>query len=311
MNKPTSNYAEHRVRGSVLLLVLWALLLLSGVVFAWVKTINQDISIIHQANSGLDARALAHSGAWIALHPLVSNQTPLLDGTFGPTRGYHVKLTGEGGKLNLNVLLQMILAGNGQNQRLLLENYLTRRGLSQQERAILIDSLLDWVQPGNTRHLNGMQDSATYKNAHRPFLTLDEVEKVNGSGPLVSKPDWKNDFTLYTQHGKIDLLTASLPVLQSIPGIGDARAIQFLNIRQGPDHLDGTKDDHVFKDITEVRSFLGLSETQFQQISNLVAIQDSTYHILSEGRSGDVKRQLEVIAQKSGASPVILYWKEI
>jgi len=308
MKKSPLNSSLRRARGSVLLLVLWALLLLSAVIFAWVKTIDQDISIIHQMNSGLDARALAHSGAWVALHPLVTAQTPLLDGTFGPTRGYKVKLTGEGGKLNLNWLLQ----GAEQNplKRQLLETYLTRRGLSQMERATLIDSMLDWIQPGNTHHLNGMQDGKNYKNAHRPFLSLDEVEKVNGSGPLVSQPDWKDDFTLYSQ-GPVDLLSAPLRVMQSIPGIGDARAIQFLNIRQGPDHLDGTKDDHVFKDITEVRSYLNLSETQFQALNGLVSIQDSTYHILSEGHSADVKRQLEVVARKSGGTPVILYWKEI
>jgi hypothetical protein len=308
MKSSRSKHLTRRVCGSVLLLVLWALLLLSAVVFAWVKTIDRDISMIHQANSGLDARALAHSGAWIAMHPLVTKLTPLLDSAFGPSRGYHARLTGEGGKLNLNWLLQG--ADKNPAMRLLLENYLDRRGLSQQQRATLIDSMLDWIQPGNTHHLNGMQDSATYKNAHRPFQSLVEVEKVNGSGPLVSQADWADDFTLYSQ-GPIDLISAPLAILESIPGIGDARARRFLEIRQGPDHRDGTKDDHVFKDIAEVRSFLGLSETQFQALNGLVTINDPTYHILSEGYSDDVKRQLEVVARKSGGAPVILYWKEI
>ena len=308
MKNPHATSFSNGKRGSVLLLVLWALLLLSSVIFVWVKSINQDISVTHQANSGLDARALAHSGAWIAMHPLVTRQTPLLDGTFGPARGYHVKLTGEGGKLNLNYILQT--ADQNPQMRLLLENYLTRRGLSQMERATLIDSMLDWIQAGNTHHLNGMQDSTTYKNAHRPFLSLDEVENVNGSRPLVSQPDWKDDFSLYSQ-GPVDLLSAPLIVLESIPGIGDARAARFIKIRQGPDKIDGTKDDYKFKDIAEVRSYLGLSEQQFETLNGLVTIQDPVYHILSEGQSGDVKRQLEVVARKTDSAPVILYWKEI
>jgi len=310
MKKFPSKFYTRRIRGSVLLLVLWALLLLSAVVFAWVKSIQQDITIIHQANSGLDARALAHSGTWLALHPLVTKLTPLLSARFGPLRGYNVKLTGEGGKINLNWLLQA--ADQNPNMRLLLENYLTRRGLSQHERATLIDSMLDWIQPGNTHHLNGMADSVTYKNAHRPFQSLDEVGKVNGSGPLVSKGGWKDDFTLYTQ-GPVDLLSASLLVLESIPGIGDARATRFLNIRQGPDHRDGTKDDYVFKNDEEVASYLGLTLEQYQALKNngLVTTGDQTYHILSEGYSADVKRQLEVVARKTGGTPVILYWKEI
>ena len=295
-------------RGSVLLLVLWALLVLSGVVFAWVKMIHQDLAIIHQTNSGLDARALAHSGVWVALHPVVSRQTPLLEASFGPERGYKAKLMGEGGKLNLNWLLQTL--EQDPRRRHLLENYLSHRGLSLQEQATFIDSMLDWVQPGNLHHLNGMQDSPTYKNAHRPFLSLDEVSKVNGSKPLVSQPDWQDDFTIYSS-GPVDLLFATFNVLRSIPGIDDVRATRFLNYRQGPDHIDGTKDDPVFKSITEVSSFLGLSDSQFQALNGLVDIQDPTCHILSEGRSGGVTRRVEVVAQKNGAAPTILYWKEI
>ena len=301
-------HSTQKAGGSVLLLVLWALLLLSSVVFVWVKMIHQDLALIYQANSGLDARALAHSGVWVALHPVVSKQTPLLKADFKLDRGYQVKLTSEGGKLNLNWLLQML--EQDPRCRLILENYLYRRGLTQIQQAVLIDSMLDWVQPGNLHHLNGMPDSSTYKNAHRPFLSLDEVEKVNGSGPLVSLPDWQDDFTIYSA-GPIDLLAASLKVLESIPGIGDDRATRFFNYRLGPDQIDGTKDDPVFKDISEVSSFLGLSAAQFQDLNGLVDIQDPTCHIQSEGHSGGVTRKVEVIAKKSGAVPTILYWKEI
>jgi hypothetical protein len=282
-------------------------MLLSVAVFAWAKYINEELETIHQANAGLDARALAHSGVWVALHPQVTPLTPLLDGTFGPGRGYKVELKGEGGKLNLNWLLQG--ADQDPRKRLILETYLTRRNLNYEQRAVLIDSMLDWTQPGNLHHLNGAQDSPNYKNAHRPFYNLEEVGLVNGSGPLLAQPDWKSDFTLYSQ-GPVDLLSASLQVLESIPGIGDARASRFLELRRGPDHLDNTLDDHVFKDITEVRSFLGLSEEQFKALNGLVTIQDPTYHILSEGRSSGVNRKVEVVAQKAGTSPNIIFWKE-
>jgi len=311
MKQFPSKISRHQRRGSVLLLVLWALMVLSTVVFAWVKMIQQDISIIHQANSGLDAKALAHSGARVAMHPnVLFSWSPLLARSFGPGRSYKVKMTGEGGKLHLNGLLQLILAGQGQKQRLLLENYLARRGLSMQERATLIDSMLDWIQPGNLHHLNGMEDSATYKNAHRPFFSLDEVEKVNGSGPLVSQADWKDDFTLYSdnQAGLIDVNWASLRVLESIPEIGDARARLIINSRQGLDHIDGTKDDQLFKTAGEVWTRLGFGEPP---ANTLVTVGGKIYHISSVGQSGDVTRRLEVIADKSNPVPVILYWKEI
>jgi type II secretory pathway component PulK len=301
-----------RCDGSALLLVLWALLLLSAAVFAWAKLIDQGIETTRQANFGLDARALARSGMRVALHPRVSRQTPLLRADFGPARGYKVKMTGEGGRLNLNWLLQ----GCEQDpaKRKVLEAYLTLRGLTYKERAVLIDCLLDWIQPLDPKHtgfhrLNGAADSPDYQNGHRPFLNLDEVEKVKGSFPLISKPGWKDDFTLHTQ-GPVDLLAAEPIVMESIPGLDAARVARFLEIRRGPDRLDGTADDYLFKDISTVRSFLGLSDSQFQALNGLVTINDPTYHIVSVGHSANVLRQVEVVTRKSGQSPAILYWKE-
>jgi hypothetical protein len=91
--------------GSVLIIALWALLTLAAVVLAWAKFIDQEILLTADANFGLDAKALAHSGAAIGLHPLVSPRTPLLRKMFSADRGYNVTLIGEGGKLNLNWLL--------------------------------------------------------------------------------------------------------------------------------------------------------------------------------------------------------------
>jgi len=304
---PGLHFQKKNTSGSLLLLALWALLLLSATVFVWVKSINMEIEAIHQTNSGLDARALSHSGVWIALHPLVTKQTPLLNATFGANRGYSATLKGEGGKLNLNWLLQT--ADQDLRKRQLLQNYLSRRGLTFHQCEILIDSMLDWIQPGITHHLNGSPDTTTYKNAHRLFLTIDEVSQVNGSGPLVSQPGWQDDFTLYSQ-GPVDLQAASQLIIECIPGIGDARAIRFVQYRQGPDHLDDTKDDHIFKDLTEAFGFLGLNSSQSEVLNGLVSLQDPTYHIVSVGWSGDVKRKVEVVAQKTGAAPNIVYWKE-
>ena len=89
-------------RASVLILALWALLLLSASVFAWIKFIHQGIAMTADRNNGLTAKALAHSGVMVALHPQVDQQTPLLVRQISSTRGYKVQMTGEGGRLNLN-----------------------------------------------------------------------------------------------------------------------------------------------------------------------------------------------------------------
>jgi hypothetical protein len=100
--------------------------------------------------------------------------------------------------------------------------------------------------------------------------------------------------------------------MRVIPGIGDARARRFLEVRQGPDKIDGTADDHIFKDAAEVQSYLGMSGAQFQAIANLVTVNvDKTFDIVSVGHSGKVYRQVEVVARKLGPNPNILLWKEL
>ena len=92
-------------RGSALLLVMWALILLTGAVFAWVAIVQGEIALHGEASRDVEARAMAHSGIALALHPLVSQKTPALDEDVSPDLGYKVRIVSEGGRLNINWLL--------------------------------------------------------------------------------------------------------------------------------------------------------------------------------------------------------------
>lgn len=296
-------------RGSTLLIALWALFLLSFIIFEWAKYEDKEIEMDGQANLAMQAKALAHSGVQVALHPGVTRMTPLLTADFGMGRSYHVTMVGEGGKLNINYLL----AGEDPMKIAYLKQYLvTKRGLNFQQRETLVDCMLDWVDPNSrARHrLNGATDSENYHPAHRPFVSVDEIAQVKGSEPLVSQPNWKDDFTVVSS-GPLDLEAAPADLIALVPGIGDARAQRFVKYRQGQDGIDGTKDDHVFHDINECISFLGLSQDQFAQISGLLSFHDPIVRIHSVGEAAKVDRQVDVVARKApGAPPQILQWTE-
>ena len=302
----------HRPRGSVLILALWALLILSAAVFAWVKFIDQNAVYTGEANAGLDAKALAHSGVMVALHPQVTRLTPILNQQFSETRGYKVKMTGEGGRLNLNWLFTPANAPDPVKIAIF-QKYLELHGLNLAQREHFTDSILDWLSPGNVGRLNGAEDSENYHPPHRgQFLSVDELAQVAGSGPLVSQGGWQDDFTIYTNPGMVDLQAADRTVLQTLPGVGNASITRFLEVRQGPDGVDGTNDDHIFKDAAEAMSYLGINSNQAQLLANYVYVENplSTVHIESTGQSGDVTRTLEVVARKQGMQPIILSWKE-
>ena len=292
-------------RASVLLIVLFALFVLSAAVLTWAKVVHQDIVISSQENREIEARAMAHSGVAIALHPLVTRKTPLLEEQFADDMGFRVKMVSEGGKLNINWLI----AGEEPRKLELFKQWLRQMDLNFQETETFVDCLLDYVDGDDVKRLNGVEDKDDYHPANRPLVSLDELMHVANAKLLTSKPGWRDQLTIHSQ-GPIDLTSADENILRLIPGIGEARMQRFLQYRRGKDGEDGTIDDPEFKSVQELFSFIGLNQKQGQELGGLVGWKDPTMHITSEGTSAKVVRQVEVIARKAGSTPVILYWKE-
>jgi hypothetical protein len=308
----------------VLILSLWALLLLSAAIFAWLKFINFNISLTAQRNDGLEAKALAHSGVMVALDPQVTVLTPLLRQQFENDRSYKVEMTGEGGRLNLNWLFTPAETPDPAKIALF-QRYLEGRGLNLEQRNHLTDCILDWLSTSNIPHMNGAVADANYHPPKRDkFLSVDEIAEIKGSDPLVSQAGWKDDFTIYyvnpnTTAGQIDLQWASRRILLCLPGVGEMGVDRFLQMREGPDGVNGTADDHIFNDATEALSYLGATGPVAQQLQNFVYVEAqngsdfplSLVHILSTGQVGNIQRQVEVVARKVGMQPMIMSWKEL
>src|SRR5207244_4931240 len=87
-----------------------------------------------------------------------------------------------------------------------------------------------------------------------------------------------------TRSGPIDLVWLSRAVLRSLRSIGDDLVDRFLELRRGPDGIDGTADDTQFSSLADIQSVLGLTPEQFQQIASLVGFKDQIFRILSMGK---------------------------
>ncbi len=294
-----------RERAAALLIVLWALMVLTLVIVSLASQIQRDLGGQAEENSGLDARALAYSGAQVAMHPATSPLTPALSQDFEGDRAYRAKIEGEGGRLNLNWLM----AGEDQKKLEVLKSYLTYKGLNFSQREAFVDSLLDWVDPDSERRLNGNETPVRGPIANQPLQDLSELKQIPACDPITSQPDWERDFTLLSR-GPIDVQWASEQILSSIPGVGEARARALVQFRRGPDGEDGTPDDRKIKDLTEARSLLGLGQKEFEALGGLLSLNDPTIHIISEGRSATVIRRIEAVVVKQGAQPQILQWRE-
>lgn len=292
-------------RGSALLLVLWALLLLSAAVFGFAKWMQQDLQLHSESNRDFEARAMAHSGLALALHPLVTKLTPGLQEDLGGGLGFNVKIVSEGGKLNIRWLIE----GEDPRKLDILRKWLETRGLNYNEREVFVDCLLDWVDADSAHRLNGVEDDGDYHPPNRPLQDVEEIAQIRGSEPLTRTEGWKEALTIYSQ-GPIDLTAAEPELLRLIPGFSEAQIQRFVQFRRGRDGIDGTIDDPEFKKLEDVRVFLGISPAQFKDLGLLISVKDQTLHITSEGRSGDAYRHVEVVVLKTGGNPQILSWKE-
>jgi hypothetical protein len=326
----------HSKRGAALLLALWALFLLSAMVIAWALNINSRLTVSATANRALSAEAMASSGAEVSLAREIMPSSANLHRKIGNGDSYDVQMSGECGRLNLNFLTQ----GEDPNKVQILKEYLTLKGVDLNERDRMMDSLLDWVSPNKgLHHLNACPETDDYHPPHQPLGSVDELKKVCGWADFTSKPGWDDDFTV-AGCSVIDVAYASRNVLRallaSFGGAGDDRVNAFLQLRQGPDGIDGTADDGVI-DPNAVLPMLGINGTPTPAAGNQASIQNliqkpykssNVFRVVSVGKSGDVTRSVRMIVQKPMAmqpggagvaaaatlgvnQPRIFSWKEL
>lgn len=297
---------RRKTRGAALMLSLWALFLLSAVVISWALNINSQLALSGDANRILEAEAMACSGAEIALHPSVQPTSSNLKRQVNHRQSYEAHITGEGGRLNLNWLV----AGEDPTHLEILRKYLENKGVDLNERERMIDCLLDWVDPDNLVRLNGAEESDDYHPANALLTRIEQVKKIKGWTEFTSRPGWDDDFTLNSS-GPIDLAWASRDVLLSLPGLTEPLVDAFLQIRRGPDGIDGTDDDQQFKSLDEVRAALSLSAEQFNALNGIVGFKEPVIRIVSVGKSGDTTRTVQMVVRRVGNGAQMITWKEL
>ena len=294
--------------GAAIMLALWALFLLSALVISWALDIDSRLALSGDGTRMLKAEAAACSGAEVAFNPTIDPSSPNLKGSLNDGANYEARMTGEGGRLNVN----WIVAGENQPRLGVLRQYLENKGIDLNERDTMVDSLLDWVEPNiGVHHLNAPPESDDYHPAHAPLTRIEELKKVAGWAEFTSTPGWDDDFTVSTttQSG-IDLRWASRDVLLALPGLTPEVVDRYLQIRQGQDGVDGTEDDGQINGMAEALSILGIRNMQQTNLNGLVAFNVPIFRVVSVGRAGRAQRTVQMVFKRVGLRPQIFTWKE-
>lgn len=326
LQSPRPHRRSRRERGSALLLVMWLITMLSMLIYSTVAVISHDVDITISQKKAFRARQLAEMGINIACNPVVKeSDTALLNQIMGDGESFNVTIRGEGGRFNVNTLLQA-------KSRDFFERTFELWGLEKDAASALTDCLLDWTDDDEQRELHGMEkedyEALNYFGYpfDRPFYSLDEMLLVPGFDQVVAlKKDWRDYFTIYSA-GKLDLNAAEAKVIAHGMSISRAsfdatsrdfeadmsNATEFVQkYRWGADGIEFTEDDQKVQSAEEAYSQLGFTPDSTEG-STYFGVNDTTVHIESVATVNDYrKRVVLVIRNRTQGTPQILTREEV
>jgi type II secretory pathway component PulK len=299
-------------RGAALLLVLWAIAILSFAVLWVADLVNLELATKSAEARGMAARQIALSGVALGLHPQVTREdTALLNREVRPGEIMRVRIRGEGARFNINELL-------AQQDRIVMKNLFVLWGLDSDAADILIDRLTDWVDDDIGRQLNGAEQTEyeaagiTGAPANRPFRSVDEMGRVLGMEELTAvKPNWRDAFTIFGD-GKIDVNEAESDVLQTATGLTPEMTADIVRVRLGPDGEEGTEDDLRFESVEQLNGWLTASSYPAGQAATRLSTESTVKRIDSRGVVGESERLISVVAEsgEGGQGSNYLLWEE-
>jgi general secretion pathway protein K len=218
------------------------------------------------------------------------------------------------------------------------------------ESSVPIDSIQDWRDPDENPRLSGAE-SDYYLGLDPPYACkngplddiselllikgitpelywggagsneLNRVASVNRAPPQSGSLGFLNqtmfqgglvDVFTTISSGLININTASAPVLQIIPGINESAAQQIVQMRAGPDGVEGNEDDTPFRNAGELVNVPGMNYQAVGQLGRYCATRSTTFEVTVTAQIGDYRREFVALLRRNSPRDVqVLYfhWK--
>ena len=237
---------------------------------------------------------------------------------------FSVKITDNERKFNINTADQPLL-----QQAMIL------MGIDATTSPTIVDSIQDWIDRDDNPRTGGAE-SDYYLTLEPPYFAknglIDDLQELLlvkgvssemfwGTGAdgatriarpsiIRSRAKLANDAPTYqvglvdlfapVSSGRLNINTASVTALQMIPFIDQNAAAAILQVRAGPDGVDGTDDDTPFRNVGELTS-AGLGREAIQQISRYCDVRSHTFEVHVETEiNGYRKRYSALIRRNNG-----------
>jgi general secretion pathway protein K len=235
-------------------------------------------------------------------------------------------------KFNINVADEQVL-----------QQAMTLVGVDAGDIPSISSAILDWIDPDDNTHLNGAE-SDYYQSLDPPYFAknramddLSELLRVRGVTPAMywgtastnnnaayqkvdrhGRPIQEPVYTVGLSQiftaisgGRININTASALTLQTIPLIDANAAARIVEMRSGPDGVDGTEDDIPFRNVGELINAIP-SNQAVQQLSRFCDVRSRAFEVQVQATIGGSTQTFHaIIGRNSPRSVQILtfYWK--
>ncbi len=322
---------RHSRAGSALIMVIWLIAMLGMIVYAMLNIISQDLKLTIAQKQAFRARQVAEMGINWAMNPAVKEyDRDILDQTLEDGSTFSAKIRGEGGRPNINALLQ-----RGEQNRTFMVTLFAFWGLSNDASDMLFDRMVDWIDTDSAAAgIHGMEkdeymdiygETTPYPFNH-PFYSLEELLLVPGFDEVVANvADWRDYFTIYSTGMSVDVNEAEAKVLATVAMAALNRsdkadyekkleqAQRFVELRWGPDGIEDTEDDEKLE-VTEALTALDIpqaAEGEGASPASYFGSNDQTTHIECVATVGDYRKRVVLIVRGRTATPQILTREEV
>jgi Type II secretion system (T2SS), protein K len=345
----------------IVMVVILAITVLAGG-FAYSMKVEMKLAANHNAGSGLEW--LGRSGMEYAKHALAVQMKNAAE----PYDALHQRWAGGPGSLNPDAFaedytLDNLQLGDGtfsvkivdlerkMNINLadpsILQQALKLMGVDASQTPIISDSLDDWRDRDENKHLSGAESDyylalkPAYYCKNGPLDDPTEMLLIQGITPAMF---WGPRYVSHMNQGRLSLSpsqraqqeepsypvgladlfntlstrfininTAGAEVLQLIPGVDENAARSILTARAGPDGADGTIDDVPFRSAGELVNVSGLSRQLVQAYlqRGLLSVRSATYEVTVDAELYGVRKRFTGVLRRSGPTDVQLlrfYW---
>lgn len=295
-----------RQRGSSLVAVIWLIAILAMASIAAIRVVSFDVDLATSQIHGFRARQLAEMGIAVAANPAVKRTDPLLkQGSEESGEGFEARIISEGEKFNINAI---VLRQDEQ----LLKSIFVDWGLELEEAQMMVDGLIDWVDPNDEVGLNGaevdwyLKEGRLNQPFNRPFYTLEEVRLVRGMDYVEAlKPDWRNWFTIWSS-GALDLNEAPAELIAAAAEVSVEEAAVIPETVRGPDGIRDTEDDAPFQSVEQALALLGVDGSLRPEVLARMTVNDTTTRLESIGSVAGARRKITVIVRNRTGRPAVL-----